>query len=297
VRWAWLTGIIAAAAYLATGWVVVKPGEQVVVRRLGKALRNPWGPGPHFGLPVGIDSHTRVRTDEVRRLSVGRAGAPGSRDEPGAGEFLTGDLNIVRAEATVQYRVSDPLAFVTRSRAVEHLLERLATAELGRAFASRGIDAILREGRAETTREAERELNRAVDRLGLGFSILGISLTDARPPTEVAPEFASAQSAGSERDRRVNEAETYASTTKTAANAQSRARLEQARGRADRTLALARARADRFLALLEQTNKARASTIRRIYLDAVRELLPKVRRTLVLTPDEPLDLSILGVGR
>jgi hypothetical protein len=35
-------------------------------------------------------------------------------------------------------------------------------------------------------------------------------------------------------------------------------------------------------------------TIRRLYLDMLRELLPRVRRKLVLTPDEAVDLSILG---
>lgn len=297
MKWIWAAGIVLAGAYLTTGWVVVKPGEAVVVRRLGKALAAPWRSGPHFGWPVGLDRLTRVRTDEVRRLSIGRVGAPGARDEPGAGEFLTGDLNIVRAEATVQYRVVDPLAFVTRADAVEPLLRRLAQAAMGRAFAGRGIDPILRDGRAQAALEAERELSRAVDRLSLGVSILGVSLTDARPPTEVAPEFASAQSAGSDRDRRVNEAETISATTRTAAAAQSKARLEQARAQAERTLTLARARAERFLVLLEQADKARSLTVRRLYLDAVRELLPKVRRMLVLTPDEPVDLSILGVGR
>ena len=62
-------------------------------------------------------------------------------------------------------------------------------------------------------------------------------------------------------------------------------------------MTLARSRAGRFLALLAEAEKARGLTVRRLYLDTVRDLLPKVRRKLVLTPDEPIDLSILGVGR
>jgi membrane protease subunit HflK len=288
---------VAGLGYLSTGWTVVAPGEAVVVRRLGRVLPRPWGPGVHFGGPVGIDRVTRVRTDEVRRLTVGLAGTPGARDEPGAGEFLTGDLNLLRAEATVQYRVADPVKFTLCAEGVEPLLRRLAEASLSRALARQGVDATLREGRAAAAREAEAALALGAGRYGLGVSVLGFSLTDARPPSEVAADFAAAQSARSDHDRRVNEANTYAASTVTQARALAGARLEQARARADRSLALARSRAGRFVALLAEADKSRALTVRRLYLDTLRELLPRVRRKLVLTPDEPLDLSILGSGR
>jgi membrane protease subunit HflK len=289
--------VVAGLAYLSTGWAVVPPGEAVVVRRLGRVLPQPWGPGLHLGGPIGVDRRTRVRTDEVRRLTVGLAGTPGADDDPGAGEFLTGDLNLLRAEATVQYRVADPVAFALNAAGVEPVLKRLAETGLGRALARQGVDATLRDGRAEAAREAGRDVSRGAARYGLGVEILGVSLTDARPPSEVAPDFAAAQGAGSDRDRRVNEAKTYAASTVTAARAGARARLERARAAADRTLAVARGRADRFLALLAEAEKSRALTVRRLYLDALRDLLPRVRRKLVLTPDEPLDLSILGSGR
>ena len=58
-----------------------------------------------------------------------------------------------------------------------------------------------------------------------------MSLTDARPPAEVAPDFAAAQAAQSERDRRINEARTFAATTRAAAQAEAQARLDRARAR------------------------------------------------------------------
>ena len=238
--WWFLALGLLSLGYLATGLVIVAPGEVAVVRRLGRVVPWAYGPGPHLGWPVGFDRVIRVRPDEVRRLPIGLAGTPGPHDEPGAGEYLTGDLNLLRAQATVQYRVADPVAFILRAAELEPLLKRLAESSLSRALARQGIDATLREGRAAVAREAEADLDRSVRRYGLGISVLGVSLTDARPPTEVAPDFAAAQSARSEHDRRVNEAKTYAATTVTAADARALARLEQARASADRTVALAR---------------------------------------------------------
>jgi membrane protease subunit HflK len=284
---------VAALAYAASGWVAVAPGEVAVVRRLGRVVTPPWGPGLHLGAPRGIDRVVPIRTDEVRRLIVGLATTPGAQDDPGAGEFLTGDLNLLRAEATVQYRVDDPIAFTLRSGDVEPILQRLGEASLSRALARQGVDATLRDGRAEAARQASAALERGARQYGLGIAVLGVSLTDARPPTEVASDFAAAQSARSDRDRRVNEAKTYAAKSATESKAVAEARIVRARGRAERTVTLARSRAGRFLALLAETGKNRSQTVRRLYLEALRELWAHVGRKLVLTPDEPVDLSIV----
>lgn len=297
-RWLFLLGFVgvAAAAYLATGWVVVAPGEVAVVRRLGRVLPQVWEPGPHLGWPRGVDRVTRVRLDEVRRVAIGLADVAGPDDEPGAGEYLTGDLNLLRARGIVQYRVADPSAFVLRAAAVEPLLARLAEASLTRALARRGIDPALRGGRAEIARDVEDDLARGVAPRLLGVAILEVSLTDSRPPVEVASDFSAAQAAQSEHDRRLNEARTYRAASTPRAEAAALARIDQARARADRAVVLAKSRSGRFLALLEQAQHARALTVTRIYRDTLRELLPRVKRKVV-TPEQPIDLSILGVDR
>ncbi len=285
---------IAALASLMTGWTNIAPGEAGVVRHWGRVVSPAWGPGPHLAWPYGIDRVDRVRIDEVKRLDVGLPGAAFAGTEPGSGEFLTGDLNVLRASATVQYRVADPVAYALRAEAVEPLLKRLAESSLAAAMAGSGIDSSLGEGRGAVAVAAANDLDRHAKRYGLGISVLGLSLTDTRPPLEVAPDFAAAQTARSEHDRRVNEANTYAATSLTRAESQAAARLEQAHALAGRVTAIAQSKASRFLALVAELNEARGLTVRRIYLDSLREMLPRVRRKLVLTPDEPVDLSIFG---
>ena len=283
-----------ALAYFATGWTNVAPGEVVVVRRLGKVVIPNWGPGPHLGLPYGMDRIYRVRLDEVRRVDLGLADIPKANSDPGAGEFLTGDLNLLRAKATLQYRVADPVDYLLHSKNLEPLLKRLAESSLARALAGSGIDASLGEGRSSVAIMASRDLEKTSEQYGLGISVLSINLTEARPPLEVAPAFALAQSARSEHDRRVNEAKSYAATTVTKAEAAAGAKLENAHASSERVVAIARSKAARFLSLLVEVEKSRSMSIRRLYLDALMEMLPRVRRKLVLTPEEPVDLSILG---
>jgi membrane protease subunit HflK len=285
---------VGALGVIATGLVVVAPGEVVVVRRLGRVLPEPWTAGPHLGWPRGIDRHTRVRTDAVRRIEIGRASVADVRDEPGAGEFLTGDRNVLRARAVVQYRVVDPIR-ATLAGDIEPILTHLAETGLAATLAGVPIDAAMGAGRVEVARETASRIAESADRLRLGIAVLGVSLTDARPPAEVEPDFAAAQSARSGRDQRLIEARAYQATTRTAAEAEARARIDAAEAEATRLADLARARAERFLTLLAEANSSRRLTVGRLYRDALRDLLPRVRRKVLLTPDEPVDLSLFGV--
>lgn len=66
----------------------------------------------------------------MRRLNVGDPREAAAAGDPGADEFLTGDLNLVRVRAVIQYRVASPAEVVVSCDNVEPLLERLAEASL-----------------------------------------------------------------------------------------------------------------------------------------------------------------------
>jgi membrane protease subunit HflK len=286
--------VLAGVLWLVAGWCLVAPGEVVVVRRLGRLVAPPWGPGLHWRIPLGIDRLDRVRADAVRHVTIGQAGPPGRDREPSTSEAMTGDLNLVRIRGTVQYRVAQPVDFVLRAEAVDHLLARAAEARIARALARRGVDAVLRSDRQLIAGEVARQLQADSDQLALGAEILGVSLTDARPPVEVAADFAAAQAAESHRDRRFHEARTHEAVQLAGAGGQAQATREAARADAERTLLEARAEAQHFLVLMAEAQRARDLTIRRLYIETLQGLLDRVRRKLILPAGDSLDLTVLG---
>jgi membrane protease subunit HflK len=145
-------------------------------------------------------------------------------------------------------------------------------------------------------RDVQAHLARSVAALGLGVAILGVNLTDARPPAEVEAAFAEAQAAQSERDRRLVEAKALAAAMRPAALAAAGSATDQAHARASRSAEMARGQAVRFLALLAEGDRSRSLTVRRLYRDALRDLMPRVRRKVLMTPEEPVDLGLFGAG-
>jgi membrane protease subunit HflK len=284
---------LAPALGVLSGWCSVAPGEVVVVRRFGRLVEPVWGPGLHWRLP-GIDRIERVRSDVVRQVTIGSAGPAGADVEAGEGERMTGDLNLLRFRATVQYRVARATLYVLRAQEVSRLLANAAESSVSRALVVRDVDTALRSDRQAVVQDVENDLQRAADRYQLGVSILGVSFTDVGPPTEVAADFAAAQAAESERDRRIKEANTYEETTRAAARAAAQAKLETAHAAARRTLLNAQADVQRFLALLVQIERSRSLTMRQLYVDTMQSLLDGVKRKLVLPPGGDLDLTVLG---
>ncbi len=298
-RAAWIgTFLLAVTGYLATGVTVLQPDEVGIVRRFGAVQREPWEPGLHWGLPWGMDRVDRIKPNQTRTIAVGassQTAAPLLRaPDPVADDFLTGDLNLVTAEALVQYRVRDPAAYLFRTTDLDGSLSAISEWALTRAFANRGIDELLTTGRAEVADGLTRGIQAMADRQGLGISIVAIRLGRVVPPSAVAPAFADAARARSDHRQAVTRAHEYRDRTGSEARGQAREIADLAAGRFDRLVQPARGEAARFTQVLAEFRNNPGPFRQRVFLDTLTELLPRFRRTVVVPHGQGLDISVFG---
>jgi membrane protease subunit HflK len=284
--------------YLATGLTVIQQDEVGVVRRFGAVLREPWPPGLHLGLPRGLDRVDRVARDQARTVTVGARGlqsAPLSRSpEPDSDDFLTGDLNLVTAQAQVQFRVVQPVDYLFASRSADAGLAALGESALARALAGRAIDDVLTSGRAEVAERMRREVQAEADAQGLGVSVRAVRLVRVAPPALVAPAFADAARARSDKRQAVTRAEEYHDRALADARGLARETADRAAARFEALVQSARGEADRFTKLVAEVRKDPRATRRRMYLDALAELLPRFTRKVVVAPHQDVDLSVIS---
>src|SRR5271155_1507692 len=127
-----------AMVWLFSGSYQVGNGEVAVVERLGQYLTLPDGqpllvqPGWHYHLPWPLDTVYVIPTSQAQQLAISDFNqSPGNyeewekeilRDDPQATPaqvdavfnpyLITGDRNVVHSEMSVQYHISDPVAYL-----------------------------------------------------------------------------------------------------------------------------------------------------------------------------------------
>lgn len=287
-------------AYLATGVAVIQQDEVGVVRRFGAVLSDTWSPGLHWALPWGFDQVDRVKIRQTRTIAVGArplVQAPLTRSpDPAGDDFLTGDLNLVTVQATLQYRVVDAARYLFSAASIDDALRLAAESALVQTMARGGVDAILTTGRAELAARVEREVRETAVRQGLGISVRAIRLGRLTPPAAVAAAFADADRARSDRRQTVTRALEYRDRARADAGSLAQEITDRALAQQQRAEQLARGEADRFRRLLAEVQQDQTAVRRRMYLELLAELLPRFANKVVVPPGKEVDLSLFAPG-
>jgi membrane protease subunit HflK len=188
--------ILLLAAYLLTGVAQVRPEERAVVRRFGQVIARP-GPGLWVGLPWGIDRVDRVPVLTARQLNVGYDPEAWS-DIPGtpAGQFLTGDHNLVNVQIVLHYaNVSGPESdqelddYVMHQDQITVVLDRVAEAAMGEWISGRPVDRVLLSASAELPAWVMDRAGERLPAFRLGVRLQRVSVAYIAPPEEVRAAF------------------------------------------------------------------------------------------------------------
>ncbi len=113
------------------------------------------------------------------------------------------------------------------------------------------------------------------------------------PPAAVAPAFADAARARSDRRQAITRAEEYRDRNQSEARGQAREIADSAAGRFERLVQPARGEAERFTRVLVESRNAPGAFRRRLFLETLAELLPRFRRTVIVASGQDLDISLL----
>ena len=295
-RWSWIL-LVCLLAYAATGLHFVQPDEQVIVRRFGRALEPPRGPGAHFGLPWGLDRIHRIKPREVKRVTIGPLSLGGEAVGANVAQFLTGDRNLVNVRSTIQYTIKDPIHYLFGTASVDPLVAKAGEASLAHVLAGEPVDRALTRGKQELGVLVQNHLQALADRCGLGIMIRSVDIGSVAPPPEVAEAFDKVISALRQRDEQIHQSHSYANRTLAQAQASAQRTRDEAQAYRDRVLRTAEGESGRFEKLLAEYVRAPALTARKLYLETMAEVLPKFRSKLIIDDGSKLDVSILGQGK
>ena len=286
----WLKWIIPAVVvvWLLSGIYIVRPDEQAVVRRFGKAVRVTQ-PGPHYCLPRPVERVDKVKVKQVRRIEIGfRTISPGPPARygfvPEESLMLTGDEQIVDAQIIVQYQVKEPAKFLFNVRDLERpqgALMDAAEVALRQVVGQRPIDDVLIGEKLQIEIDIRELLQQIIDGYDSGIRVVEVKLQTVRPPKEVASAFSDVVSAKEDKDRFIKEAEGYREDVLPKARGQAEKIIREAEAYKAQRTKRAQGDTDRFLAVLKEYAKAEDITRKRLYLETMERILPGIRKFVI----------------
>jgi membrane protease subunit HflK len=285
-----ILAVLAVLLLLITGYYQVEPDEVAVVRRFGAYVRTA-EPGPHLKIPFGVERVTKVPVRRQLKMEFGfRTARAGVRTEfePQTPELLaesvmlTGDLNVAVVEWIVQYRIKDPRAFLFHVRNVDGTFRHMNEAAMRQVVGDHSVDEVLTIGREAIALAAKVELQRLCEIYGIGVEVQQLVLQDVNPPNLVKPAFNEVNQAIQEKERAINEAWADYNQAVPRAKGEAEHAVRAAEGYALERVNSAEGDAHRFSALYEEYRKAPGVTRRRLYLETMAQVLPKLGRKVVL---------------
>jgi membrane protease subunit HflK len=289
--------VLVVALWIASGIYTVESEEMAVVKRFGKPGEHPVPSGIHWRLPWPIETHEKFRTTTVYKMGMGMITRDYLRGIPSPEElslWLTGDTNILSVQIMIQYTVVDLADYLYRMEGAQFLMARVGEAVLTEVLGGMGVDDALTVERPRIAAEIRQHTQERLDEIGVGIAVNSVNLLGVDPPSQVIDVFRDVQNAASDRERIINEANGYANSVIPRARGEASWTIERAE--ADRNGRIEQASGDtsQFLALLEEYRKMPEATRRRLYLEAMEDVLPRVNRYVVdLENMERFDLRIL----
>jgi membrane protease subunit HflK len=275
--------MLLVAVWAFTGFYQINDAERGIVLRFG-AFQNVAQPGLRWHIPWPVESVETINTNVVERL-------------PYQGSMLTRDENIVLVDLVVQFRRTDPEAYLFNMRAPEGTLGNITGSAIREVIGKNELDFILTEGRAEIAAQAQALIQSTVDTYGAGLTIYEVNLQEANFPGDVEASVQDAIKAREDKERMSFEAEAYANDIIPNARGAAARALLDAEGYRASVIANAEGEATRFSQILFEYEKAPGVTRQRIYIETLEEILANSTKVLLDTPEGGSNLIYLPLDR
>jgi membrane protease subunit HflK len=281
----------------------IAPEEEGVVLRLGKFDRS-LPPGLNFIMPFGIETMNKIPVQRQLKQEFGfRTVTAGQRTTYSKSPFtdesimLTGDLNIADVEWVVQYRIVNSFYYLFRVRNADETLRVMAESVVRKIVGDRTVNEVLTVGRQEIATRAEELLQAMCDEYENGIRIDQIVLQDVNPPNEVKPAFNAVNQAQQERETLINRADSEYNRAVPRARGEAQEMIQVAEGYAFNRVNDALGEANRFNSIFEEFILAPEVTKRRIYLETMENIMPKLGNKIIVDEKGNNVLPLLNIDQ
>lgn len=269
-----------------TSFFQIDPEEVGVITRFGKFVRTV-EPGLNMKVPF-IEKVYKVEVERQQKVEFGfrtvKAGVQSTYAKANYVDeslMLTGDLNLADVEWVLQYRIEDPYNFLFRVRHPERTLRDISEATMRQIVGDRTVNEVLTIGRTEIANKVGELVQSLCREYSLGIKIDQVVLQDVNPPDPVKDAFNAVNEAQQEKETLINRARSEYNKVIPKAKGQAEETIQKAEGYATERVNNALGEAERFNELYAEYIKAPEVTRRRIYLEMMSDVIPRLGNKII----------------
>jgi modulator of FtsH protease HflK len=260
--------------WLITGLYKVDTDENAAVLYFGKFYKIAT-PGLNYHIPYPFGevikkSVTIVNTEEFGFSSNLKKSEKRNFDAESL--MLTGDENIVDIEFQIQWQVADIKDFVLNIAEPNQAIRKAAESAMREIIARTPIASALSDGKEKIEQETKDLLQQNLDGYGAGVRIVLVQLRRVDPPAQVIDAFRDVQTAKADKEKEINQAQSYANDIIPRARGAASQIIEQAEAYRQEVVTNSEGEAGRFLSVYNQYTKAKQVTKKRIYLETMEKI-------------------------
>ena len=211
--------------------------------------------------------------------------------------MLTGDLNIADVEWVIQYKINDARKWLFSIREQEDAIRDLSESVMRAVIGDRTATEVFTGEREAIAIQARERLQELLDYYQIGVDIITIKLQNSVPPPPVQPSFNEVNAAQQEARRIENEAQREYLKVMEVAKGDAKREVAEADGYAIDRVNRAQGDVARFRELVAEYKRSKDVTRRRLYLETMERVLPKVKRIVIADDSGVLKMLTLGEGK
>ena len=262
----------------------VSEQQNAVVTQFGKVLRTDTA-GMYFKVPflqrvnkVDITTHG---TGIGYTISADGQNIPDAND----GIMITSDFNLLNIDFYLEYRVSDPVAYLFNSKEPELILRNIALASIRSVVSNYTVDDAMTTGKGQIQADVKEEMIEELTEQNIGLSVVNISIQDSEPPTqEIIQAFKAVETAKQGADTARNNALQYQNQQIPAAEASADRIVQTAEANKAARIAEAEGQVARFNEMYDEYEQYPLITKKRLFLETMETILPGAK--VIITDGE-----------
>lgn len=274
--------------WLGSGIYKVQEGEQGAVLRFGRFDRVSM-PGLNYHLPWPIESVQKEMMNKSRRIEIGyrssgvsrRGGAVSSRDVTNESIMLTGDENIVELNVVVMWSISNLYNYLYNVVDQHDTVKDAAESAIRDVIGNTPIAFVLSDRKQEISENIEAVMEDVLNTYKIGVKIDRVELLKAEPPKEVIQAYRDVQIARSDKEREINQAQSYSNDIIPKARGEAAKVLQEAEGYKAEIIARAEGDVARFNQIYRQYAYNKEVTRSRLYIETVESIFENVEKVVM----------------